>query len=69
MVRASKVTGIIQKEASRKRWRQINKSTHKVCGGLMVAVKVPTADGRHIKYKTKDRVFEALSPIIQEWFQ
>jgi hypothetical protein len=34
-----------------------------------VAVKVPTADGGHIKCKTKDGVFEAVSPIIQEWFQ
>jgi hypothetical protein len=28
ITRASKVTGIIQKEASRKWWRQINMSTH-----------------------------------------
>jgi hypothetical protein len=34
-----------------------------------VVVKVPTADGGHIKCKTKDGVFEAVSPIIQEWFQ
>ncbi len=35
----------------------------------MVAVKVPTADGRPIKYKTKDGVLKAVSPIIQERFQ
>ncbi len=69
VVHASKVTGIIQKEVSRKLWRQINKSTCKFCGRLTVAVKVPTADGGHIKYKTKDGVFEAVSPIIQERFQ
>ncbi len=34
-----------------------------------MAVKVPTADGGHIDYETKDGVFEAVSPIIQEWFQ
>jgi hypothetical protein len=27
--RASTITGIIQREASRKQWKQINKSTHK----------------------------------------
>jgi hypothetical protein len=36
---------------------------------LAVAVKVPTAEGGHIKYKTKDGVFEAVSPITQERFQ
>jgi hypothetical protein len=69
VIHASKVTGIIQKEVNRKQWRQINKSTCKAQGGLAVAVKIPMADGGHIKYKTKDGVFEAVSPIIQEWFQ
>ncbi len=41
----SKITGIIEKEASRKLWRRINKSTRKARGRLTVAVKVPTADG------------------------
>jgi hypothetical protein len=45
ITRASKVTGIIQKEASRKQWRQINWSTRKAHGSLMVAVKVSTVDG------------------------
>ncbi len=52
--RAAKISGILQKEASRKQWRQVNRSTHKAQGGLTVAVKVPTADveeGFH-KYKT-----------------
>jgi hypothetical protein len=49
----SKVTGIIHKEASKKRWRRINKSTCKACGGLMVVVKVPMADGGHREYITK----------------
>ncbi len=34
-----------------------------------MAVKVPTADGGYIKYKTNDGGFEAVSPIIQEQFQ
>ncbi len=48
VIRASKVTGIIQKEASRKWWRCL--STWKACGGLTVEVKVPTAEGGHNEY-------------------
>jgi hypothetical protein len=44
ITRASKVIGIIQKEASRKRWRQINQTTCKAHCSLTVAVKVPMAD-------------------------
>jgi hypothetical protein len=69
VTRASKVTEIIQKEASRKWWRQINWSTCKACGSLTVAVKVPIADGGHNKYKTKEGVFEAVTPILLERFQ
>jgi hypothetical protein len=65
----SKITGIIEKETSRKQWRRINKSTRKAQGGLTVAVKVPTADGGHMEYKSKEGVFEAVSPIILEQFQ
>ncbi len=65
----SKISGIIEKEASRKLWRRINKSTRKAQGGLIVAVKVPTANGGHIEYKSKEGVFEAVSPIILERFQ
>jgi hypothetical protein len=66
---ASKVTGIIHKEATKKKWRRINWSTRKARGGLTLAVKVPTQDGRHNKYNTKDSVFGAVSPIILERFQ
>jgi hypothetical protein len=60
----SKITGIIEKETSRKLWRRINKSTRKAQGGLTVAVKVPTAEGGHKEYKSREGVFEAVSPII-----
>jgi hypothetical protein len=63
---ASKVTGIIQKETSRKRWRQINWSTCKARGSLMVAVKVPIANESHNEYKTKEGVFEPVTPILLE---
>ena len=43
--RASKVTGIIHREASQKRWKRVNKTVGKVRGGLTLSVKVPTADG------------------------
>ena len=69
IIHAAKVTGVIQKEASRKRWRVINVSTRRVRGGLMISVKVPTADGGHNKFRTKDGVFNAVSPIILERFQ
>ncbi len=38
-------------------------------GNLINRVKVPTADGGHTKYKTKDGLFEAVSPILLERFQ
>jgi hypothetical protein len=66
---ASKVTGITQKDASRKQWRQINRSTHKACGSLTVAVKVPTADGGQNENKTKEGMFKAVTPILLEWIQ
>ncbi len=34
-----------------------------------MAVKVPTTDGGHKEYKSKEGVFEAVSPIILERFQ
>jgi hypothetical protein len=63
------ITGIIEREASRKLWRRINKSTRKARGRLTVAVKVPTANSGHMEYKSKEGVFEAVSPIILERFQ
>ncbi len=66
---ASKITGIIQKEATQKRWRHINKSTGKARGSLTVAVKVPSVEGGYDKFTTKQGVFNAVSPIILERFQ
>jgi hypothetical protein len=59
---ASKLTGVIHKERSRKQWGNINKTT-------TVAVKIPTADGGYNEYNTKEGVHGAVSPIILEWFQ
>ncbi len=69
ITRASKVTGIIQKKASRERWRQINRSTCKAHGSMTVAVKVPMANGGHNKYNTKAGMSEAVTPILLERFQ
>ncbi len=69
LIRTAKVTGVIQKEASRKRLRVINASTRRVRRGSMVSMKVPTADGGHNEFRTKDGVFNAVSPIILERFQ
>ncbi len=67
--RVSKITGIIQKEAMRKRWNRINKSTRKAQGSLTLQDKVPTADGGHNEFKTKDSLFSAVSPILVDRFQ
>ena len=69
--RAAKISGILQKEASRKRWRRVNRSTRKARGGLTVAVKMPTTDneaGFH-EYKTQEGVFQAVSATLVERFQ
>jgi hypothetical protein len=68
-LRELKVTGIIQKEAMRKQWRWINRSTHKAQGSLTVWVKVQKLDGSHDKFKTKDSLFYSVSPILLERFQ
>jgi hypothetical protein len=68
-LQAVKVTGIIQKEAMRKQWRRINRSTRKVCGNLTIRVKVPTSNGGYTEYKTKGSLFKAISPILVERFQ
>jgi hypothetical protein len=67
--RAAKITGILHKEASRKRWLRVNRLAQKSCGGLTVAVKVPTLDGGLEEFKTKEGVFQVVSPILQELFQ
>jgi hypothetical protein len=67
--RASKVAGIIQKEAIHKKWRQINQSMRKPCGSLTVCVKVPTSDGGPREYKTKEGLFDTVSPILLGRFQ
>jgi hypothetical protein len=66
--RASCLTGIIQKEANRKRWRRINWSTQQARGSLTVRVKIPTTDGGFDKFKTKEGVFDAVSATLVERF-
>jgi hypothetical protein len=56
-VRATRITGIIQKEATQKQWHRINNSTGKARGSLTLAVKVPIADGGFSEFKTKEGVF------------
>ena len=67
--RASCITGIIQNEAIRKRWRQINRSTRQAWESLTVRVKIPTTDGGFDKFKTKEGVFDAVSATLVERFQ
>ena len=68
---AAKISGILQKEASRKRWRQVNRTTRKARGGLTVAVNVPTTDneGGFHEYNTQEGVFQAVSATLAEKFQ
>ena len=68
-VHATRITGIIQKEAAQKRWQRINKSSGKACGSLTLAVKVPIADGGFSKFKTKEGIFQAVSETLMERFQ
>ncbi len=49
-------------------WRRINWFTCKTCSSLTVAVKVPTHDRGHKKYKTKEGMFKVVTPILREWF-
>ena len=67
--RAIKLSGIIQKEASRKRWRQINRSTRSARGTLIMSVKVPTVDGGYQEFKSKDGVYKAVSATLVDRFQ
>jgi hypothetical protein len=67
--RAAKIGGILQKEASRKRWRQVDRSTWKTRGGLTVAGEVPTPEGGFQEFKTQDGVFQAVSATLVEMFQ
>ncbi len=67
--RATKTTGLLQKEASRKRWQQVDNSTGKKRGSLTIAVKVPTADGGVDKFKTKDGMFLVVCKTLTKRFQ
>ena len=67
--RVSKITGILHREASRKRWKRVNRSTKKPRGGLTIAVKVPKPDGGADEYNTKEGVFTAVSKTLNERFQ
>jgi hypothetical protein len=67
---ASKVdVSILQKEASRKQWRQVNRTTCKAWEGLTVAVKVPTADGVCEEFKIQYGVFQAVRATLVDMFQ
>jgi hypothetical protein len=46
----------------------VNNSTGRKRGSLTMAVKVPTADGGVDKFKTKDRVFLAVSKTLTKRF-
>ena len=67
--RAMKISGIVQKEAARKRWRRINRSTGKARGALTVRVKVPTCDGGVEEFTTEAGVYGAVSAVLMERFQ
>jgi hypothetical protein len=69
LTQASKIVGILQKEACQKRWRQVNRSMHKARGGLTVAVKIPTVGDGYVEYKTQEGVFQAVSATLVERFQ
>ena len=68
-IRAGQISGIIKREASRKRWRRINRSTHPSRGVLTVRVKVPTSDGGFIESTTAQGVFDAVSTTLVTRFQ
>jgi hypothetical protein len=67
--RAAKILEIIHKEASQKRWRRVNFSTCAARGGLIVAVKTPTASRGVDEFKTKEGIFHAVSATLVERFQ
>jgi hypothetical protein len=67
--RAAKITGLLHKEASRKRWQGVNNSTGWKRGSLTIVVKVPTANGGVDEFKTKDGVFLAVSKTLTKRFQ
>jgi hypothetical protein len=68
-IRATKITGIIQKEATRKWLQRINKTTGKAHGSLTLAVKVSIAEGGFSEFRTKESVFQAVSETLVERFQ
>jgi hypothetical protein len=68
-IRASSVTEIIKKEAIRKWWHRINRSTRQARGSLMVRVKIPMTDGGVDEFKTKEGVFNDVSATLVERFQ
>jgi hypothetical protein len=47
----------------------VNRATRTARGGLTIAIKVPTFNGGADKFKTKDGIFRAVSPILVERFQ
>ena len=67
--RATKVNGIIQKEAACKQWRRINRSTGKARGALTVRVKVPAAGGAVKEHTKAHGVFSEVSSVFMERFQ
>ena len=68
-LRASKTTGLLQREASSKRWKRVNNSTGKKRGSLTISVKVPTAEGGVEEFKTRDDIFFVVSKHLTERFQ
>jgi hypothetical protein len=59
---------IIRKEAKRKLWRHVNRSTKKPRGGQVLSVKVKTGETTE-KHDTEDGIFGAVSIHLAERFQ
>jgi hypothetical protein len=66
---ASKITGILHKEANKKQWLRMNRTTKKARGGLMIAIKVPMSNGGVDEFKMKDGVLQAMNLVLVEQFQ
>ena len=69
--RASRILQILHREAARKRWRTVNRTTRKPRGRQVTSVKVPSQefDEGFEEFKTEKGVFDAVAVGLSERFR
>ena len=63
------IAAILRREASKKRWANVSRTTKQKRANSILSIKVLKEDGRHDKYMTEDEVFDHASAAINHRYR